>query len=297
MGPMQSVRSVAATLLKTLVAALAFALPAATEAQTIAGSEFRVGTLVGGAVDPLIEAPPNTPALVRFYWVDPDDAVEGFQLSVGFSDNLTVLNDFTIAGTLLEMVGAEFVDSNPDNDLTDGDGIELTVGILLDFLPPLDSQVLLPSPELREIGRVSVQTPAATNECGVVEFVNGLNGAGGGPPIQNVIIAEGQSLQGFTLVAGMVCAAGMAFVRSDCNDDQTSDIADMIFLLNFLFQSGPNPNCFIACEVNGDGTLDLADPIFLGSYLFAGGAPPPAPFPDCGSVTGTPDCDSFAGCP
>lgn len=271
--------------------------PQPLAAQTIAGSEFQVGVLDGTSVDPLVEAPPGTAAVVRFFWVDPDDEIEGFQLSIAFSANLTVLNDFTIDGTVLDSIGAEFVDANPDNDLGDGDGKELTVGILLDIFPPFDSQILMPSPEFRELGRVSVEVPATVNECGTVEFVNGLNGGGSGPPIQNVIIVDGQSLQGFTLGSGMVCAAGTPFIRSDCNDDQTINIADMVFLLSFLFQSGQGPNCFVACEMNGDGTLDLADPIYLGNYLFDGGPPPPAPFPDCGTVAGTPDCDSFAGCP
>ena len=70
----------------------------------------------------------------------------------------------------------------------------------------------------------------------------------------------------------------------------------MVFMLLFLFQGGVLPPCLEACEVNADGTLDLADPLSIGNYLFTGGPPPPAPFPACGTVGGSPDCNSFDGC-
>ncbi len=266
-------------------------------AQTPENSEFRAGVLDGTTVNPMVVAPPGTAATVHFYWIDPDDESSGFQLSISLEGNLTVLPDFTIEGTALELIGAEFVDADIDNDdfAIDGDGRELTVGILLDSFPPFDNQVAGPAPVPFELGRVSILTPSTLGDCGTVEFVDGLNGPNG-PALSNIVIVNTQSMQNFTTVGAVVCAVGTAFVRSDCNDDGNTDVGDMVYLLNFLFQSGALPPCLEACEANADGALDLADALTIGNFLFSMGPPPPAPFPDCGSVMGTPDCDTFGGC-
>lgn len=89
-------------------------------------------------------------------------------------------------------------------------------------------------------------------------------------------------------------------VRSDCNGDGNRDVADAIFLLNFLFGStGAALACEDACDVNDDGALDVADPISNLSGLFGGGPLPPAPHPMCGPdpTNDNLDCDTFATCP
>lgn len=275
-----------------------FGLPAeSASAQTSANTEFRAGVLEGAVVNPLILAPPGSATTVHFFWTDPDDQAGGFQLSISFASSLTVLADFTVNGTDLDAVGAEFIDANIDNDdvAIDGDGRELTVGILLDAFPPFDNQVAGPATGPFEIGRVSFLAPTTIGDCGAVDFVDGLDGSGG-PGLSNIVVVGTQSLQGFTKIGAMICASGTEFVRSDCNDDTQTDISDMVFLLIYLFQVGAIPHCLEACEANFDGTIDLADPLTIGNYLFSGGPPPPAPFPNCGSVTGTLDCDSFDGC-
>jgi M6 family metalloprotease-like protein len=62
--------------------------------------------------------------------------------------------------------------------------------------------------------------------------------------------------------------------RGDCNDDRVIDIADVMFLINYIFlgQSGPEPLC--VGDVNCDGAVDVADVMYLINYLFLGGSPP-----------------------
>jgi len=89
------------------------------------------------------------------------------------------------------------------------------------------------------------------------------------------------------------------FLRGDCNDDGTCDLADMIFLLSHLFLGGPGGTCAAACDVNDDDIVDLADAIAKFTFLFTGGAPPPPPSGACGfdPTPGSLTCDFYGSCP
>jgi hypothetical protein len=61
-------------------------------------------------------------------------------------------------------------------------------------------------------------------------------------------------------------------VSSDMNGDGKTDVADVFYLINALFASGPAPVC--GGDVNGDVQTDVADVFYLINFLFAGGPPP-----------------------
>src|SRR5262249_17504448 len=58
----------------------------------------------------------------------------------------------------------------------------------------------------------------------------------------------------------------------DANGDGTVDVADVFYLINFLFAGGPIP--LGRTNVNGLGGIDVADVFYLINYLFAGGPAP-----------------------
>ncbi len=72
------------------------------------------------------------------------------------------------------------------------------------------------------------------------------------------------------------------FIRGDTNGSGTLDISDTIFLLDYLFATGAQPNPEEAGDTNADGSIDISDAIYLLLYLFNAGEPPAAPFPDAG---------------
>ncbi|MGE3166586.1 MAG: hypothetical protein AB7O52_16925 [Planctomycetota bacterium] len=74
-----------------------------------------------------------------------------------------------------------------------------------------------------------------------------------------------------------------SLIRGDCNADGNFNIADPISLLGYLFSQGVTPVCFDACDCNDDGQANIADAICTLSVLFGGAAPPPAPYPGCGT--------------
>ncbi|HAK96830.1 MAG TPA: hypothetical protein DCM87_18025 [Planctomycetes bacterium] len=68
----------------------------------------------------------------------------------------------------------------------------------------------------------------------------------------------------------------------DVNRDARVNIADVIFLLGYLFANGDPPWCLPLADINGDGLKNIADPIHLLGYLFTSGAPPADPPASCG---------------
>ncbi len=84
------------------------------------------------------------------------------------------------------------------------------------------------------------------------------------------------------------------FLRGDCNDDGSVDISDATCALGWFFAGGAEPGCLAAVNTNGDVKLDIADPVFLLNFLFGGGPIITGPFPDCGP--GTLPADALLGC-
>lgn len=65
--------------------------------------------------------------------------------------------------------------------------------------------------------------------------------------------------------------------RGDTNGDGLIDIADAIYLLNYLYKGGSAPDPLERGDTNQDGAVDLADAVYLINYLFRSGPPPYEP--------------------
>jgi hypothetical protein len=66
----------------------------------------------------------------------------------------------------------------------------------------------------------------------------------------------------------------LSYLPGDVNDDGTVDIADIIFLVNYLYRFGPPPSPIAAGDTNCDGVVQVGDIISLIDYLFKNGLPP-----------------------
>jgi len=69
-----------------------------------------------------------------------------------------------------------------------------------------------------------------------------------------------------TLVGGIACG--------NLNGDNTVSISDVVYLINFIFKSGPAPAALCWAEINNDGILNLQDVVYLINYMFRAGPPP-----------------------
>jgi hypothetical protein len=89
------------------------------------------------------------------------------------------------------------------------------------------------------------------------------------------------------------------FHRGDPDGDGAISISDPVYLLRFLYQSGPAPTCREAADTDNDGEVTLTDAIQLLNYLFLRGVAPALPGPvgvPCGPDPDPPFFRGDLGC-
>jgi len=117
---------------------------------------------------------------------------------------------------------------------------------------------------------------------------------GGTSTLGSMILAStvGQTVAGQSMMSDMVLNSGFQQnfeegggccippIRGDVNYDgaELIDISDLLYLIDFMFQSGPAPVCFEEADIDASGSepLDISDLVWLIDYMFTGGAEPPA---------------------
>jgi hypothetical protein len=70
-----------------------------------------------------------------------------------------------------------------------------------------------------------------------------------------------------TIIAGMTSCG-------DCTNDSVMDVADVVYLINYLFKGGTAPDPVCHGDVNCSGLADIGDVILLINYLYKGGTAP-----------------------
>lgn len=64
------------------------------------------------------------------------------------------------------------------------------------------------------------------------------------------------------------------YATGDVNGDGTISVADVVFLINYLFKGGLAPYPLWKADANGDCQVSLSDVVYLISFLFKSGEPP-----------------------
>ena len=82
-------------------------------------------------------------------------------------------------------------------------------------------------------------------------------------------------LQNFTSVSGCCDYPG------DASNNGILNLLDLIYVINFLYKSGPAPACIDEADANGNNVLNILDVTYSINYMYKGG-----PAPICGT-TGT----------
>ncbi|MDD4051247.1 MAG: S8 family serine peptidase [candidate division Zixibacteria bacterium] len=60
----------------------------------------------------------------------------------------------------------------------------------------------------------------------------------------------------------------------DANTDSIINIGDAVFIINYIFRSGPPPIRLVAADANCDGRINVGDAVFIIRYLFSSGPAP-----------------------
>ena len=184
--------------------------------------------------------------------------------------------------------GPEFVGPNL---LADG----VTIGTVFSFTGA-DSLFLGSETALVRVEYVTVASTWLGNEAGGTSAV-ALRNDLGVPPVENLLVIDGRSYEAelATSAVSLTAVLSTPFRRGDCNNDTSSNIADAIWLLNYLFLGGASGTCLGACDTDGDASLGLVDAVLLLQHWMAGGPPPAAPYPDCGTDDAA-DCEGYPSC-
>ncbi len=246
---------------------------------------------IGGmsfSVDYSISETDNSGAGAMF----PNDT-QGFSMGLSHDDTLINTSSVASTGALAGLLGGAGPDFLETNTLTNG----FTVGCVYCFtgcatLAFTSSEPVVSVGYSGVAGALMGVTGATTSS---LSWDSGL----GMPPVSNVVVVGGASLAA-NFSNGTITFNGtttVAFETGDANGDGIINVADIIWILQELFQGGPASQCSIALDANGDGMTDIADAQYLANYIFLGGPPPADPFGTCATRMGqTPEDCSVAGC-
>ncbi|NIP42682.1 MAG: hypothetical protein GWN14_12610 [candidate division Zixibacteria bacterium] len=78
---------------------------------------------------------------------------------------------------------------------------------------------------------------------------------------------------------------GMPYVCGDANSDETVNVSDAVYIINFVFVGGSAPDPLESGDANCDATVNVSDAVYIINFVFVGGNEP------CDSNGDTvPDC-------
>jgi subtilisin family serine protease len=83
-----------------------------------------------------------------------------------------------------------------------------------------------------------------------------------------------QSLRNSAASAQNRYAHPIGYVCGDADGSTGIDIADVVYLIAYIFSSGPAPAPMAAGDADCDGSISIADVVFLISYIFSNGPQP-----------------------
>jgi len=69
-----------------------------------------------------------------------------------------------------------------------------------------------------------------------------------------------------------------SYLCGDANGSDNIDIDDAVYLVNYIFAGGPEPDVYDAGDADCSGNIDIDDVVYIINYIFAGG---PMPCSEC----------------
>ncbi len=185
--------------------------------------------------------------------------------------NTSYPGDYDITNTLISHWEDVYTYSVAEN------GTDLRIfGVAHSQLPPYNAPIapqsggtliklkadVFPIPDTMTERTVGITIITASYFCFSDPGGNCLGMNGGEVDTSRVALTDGS-----LTVLGAICGD----VDGSCSE---ANVADITFLVNYLFASGPPPPSMWAANVNGVGGVNIADVTYLVAYLFQGGASP-----------------------
>ncbi len=120
--------------------------------------------------------------------------------------------------------------------------------------------------------------PSGEGPLAVLQFeiVSGTN------PRENTISLEGYSSYALTYFSGPITyqpaansgTISVSVICGDVDGNETVNVLDIIYLIDYKFKGGPAPAVMSAADVNSDGSVNVLDIIYMIDYKFKGGPAP-----------------------
>ena len=92
-------------------------------------------------------------------------------------------------------------------------------------------------------------------------------------------LATGDLNEDNDTVSKQVMSMAEQFICGDANGDQSVNVGDAVYVINYVFKSGPAPEPLASGETNCDGSVNVGDAVYLINYVFKSGHAPCAACP------------------
>ncbi len=86
------------------------------------------------------------------------------------------------------------------------------------------------------------------------------------------------SLQEFTNMSVLLNNNHGVYVCGDANGDKSVDIADAVYIINYVFRGGPPPDPIQSGDANLDFSVNVGDAVYIINFVFKGGPAPKCPY-------------------
>jgi hypothetical protein len=217
--------------------------------------------------------------------------IEAFSMSIQHDPSRLVATSLELTDIVTSLNGGDGPDFVGPQLIPGG----ATIGTVFSFL----DEAAIDVSEVTEVARITYETVTGAwigNELGGTTWLTFVDGLGS-PAVSNTVVLDGTTYTAEPGVGVVELEAILVppFTRGDCNNDLNGNMADGIWLLNYLYGGGPASACLAACDTDGNSSLDLADAILLLQHFLVSGPPPAAPYPSCG-VDETADCEEYPSC-
>ncbi len=129
--------------------------------------------------------------------------------------------------------------------------------------------------------------------------VHGMASAENGPFGFPVTYMIGRDSGTITMLSADLSGTGSDFIRGEVVPDGSLNLLDATAMLLQLFATGQDPSlCLDSLDANDDGAFNIADPLYLLNYLFQGGTPMSTPADTCGEdpTVDNLTCQEYPGC-
>lgn len=141
-----------------------------------------------------------------------------------------------------------------------------------DLYIALDNELVDSAATLPQTAKIVTVDPGGA----VTEFASGLDSPS--------YLCFGPDGHLYATVAGGIMKFA-PYICGDANADELVNITDAVYLIQYIFSGGAEPNPYMSGDANCDEIVNITDAVYLIQYIFSGGYTPCDPSGD-----GVPDC-------